>query len=81
MPASRRWRPRDLGQAWCPLAAGPAGPGRSQPGAITAITLMAFAGQLPAAGLEQRLTTALDTAVHLTAGHDLSPVRLEPHAA
>jgi hypothetical protein len=42
---------------------------------------MAFAGQLPAAGLEQRLTTALDTAVHLTAGHDLSPVRLEPHAA
>jgi hypothetical protein len=22
MPASRRWRPQDLGQAWCPLAVG-----------------------------------------------------------
>jgi hypothetical protein len=37
MPVSRRWRPRDLSQVWCPLAAGSAGPGRSQPGAIAAI--------------------------------------------
>jgi transcriptional regulator with XRE-family HTH domain len=31
--------------------------------------------------LLRRLATALDAAVHLTAGHYLGPVRFEPHAA
>jgi hypothetical protein len=37
-------------------------------------------GTEPAISLLRRLATALD-AVHLTAGHDLGPVRFEPHAA
>jgi hypothetical protein len=38
-------------------------------------------GTEPTIALLRRPATAPDTAVHLTAGHDLRPVRLEPHAA
>lgn len=58
MPVSRRrWRPRDLGQAWCPLAAGSAGPRPRPAGSDRGDQpLTAFAGQLLAGGPEQRLT-------------------------
>ena len=38
-------------------------------------------GTEPAIALPGRLATALDAAVRLTAGHDLGPVRFEPHTA
>jgi len=38
-------------------------------------------GTEPTIALPRRLATALDAAVHLTAGHDLGPERFEPHAA
>jgi len=38
-------------------------------------------GTEPAIALLRRLAAALDSDVHLTAGHDLGSVRFEPHAA
>jgi len=38
-------------------------------------------GTEPTIALLRRLAAALDTDVHLTAGHDLGSVRFEPHAA
>ena len=38
-------------------------------------------GTEPTIALLRRLAAALDSDVHLTAGHDLGSVRFEPHAA
>ena len=56
-------------------------PGRARTRRPTRSNAPKKGGTEPTIALLRRLATALDADVHLTAGHDLGPVRFEPHAA